>query len=156
VSRETVDNLQDTAPGPDGLRYSAWHNAPQGIKDEQYNEYNKLLNDDNHILVPNHNHALLLPPPEGNNDNNDEYLRVLRNTLSNTDNKTQSGLLSIPATQIAETTIHHDQQIISGRQMGDNFLDIEAKAIQFALTSTIVAGIFAFDISAAFPSLARA
>ena len=39
--------------------------------------------------------------------------------------------------------------------MGDNIIDIEAKALTFALTHTILAGIIAYDITAAFPSLAR-
>jgi len=39
--------------------------------------------------------------------------------------------------------------------MGDNIVDIEAKAFTFALSNATLSGIIAYDISAAFTSLSR-
>ena len=57
-------------------------------------------------------------------------------------------MISISITNAVSDVIHTVQKCIRGRQMGDNILDIEAKAIQFALTNATLATVFAFDISA--------
>ena len=164
----TYDNMvdflarqPDTAPGPDGIRYSGWHNAPQTIKDELYRQYLNTLQHNNRHIDDNFNVALLLFPPKGNDpaDNDDTYSRKPKDTrpisLSNTDNKTTSTLFNHTATQIAQNTVSAEQACLEGRQMGDNIIDIESKALTFAIQHSPLGGIAAFDISAAFPSISR-
>jgi hypothetical protein len=49
-----------------------------------------------------------------------------------------------------------NQKCTPTRQLADNILDIEHKALQFAITEPTLAGIVSFDLRAAFPSLSRA
>ena len=156
-----LDSLEDSAPGPDGVRYSGWKNAPPATRDALYSHYDHTLNNDHYKLDDDHNHALLLFPPKGEHqdDNDNHYNRLPKDTrpisLSNTDNKHTSGLLAIPANDIANTCVSNDQKCVKKRQLGDNIIDIEAKALHFALLHTTLAGIISFDLSAAFPSLSR-
>ena len=158
---ELLDRLHDTAPGPDGIRYSGYKNAPQPVQDTLYQQYYDILHLDHDTTPTAFNHSLLLFPPKGKHPDDDghNYLRHPKDTrpisLSNTDNKYTSCLLDIPASKVSRDHVSPQQACLKGRQMGDNILDIEAKALTFALTNATLAGIIAYDISAAFPSLSR-
>ena len=155
-----LHHTTDTGPGPDGIRYSAWRNAPPSTRDALYNSYNAILHN-THQPPAQYNHALLLLPPKGNHsdDTDTTYIRSPDKTrpisLSNTDNKSTSALICIPLDKAAQRTVSPQQRCVKGRQLADNIIDIEAKALQFAITHEILAGICAFDLRAAFPSISR-
>eukprot|EP00973_Karenia_brevis_P083097 11521719-Karenia_brevis.AAC.1 len=77
-------------------------------------------------------------------------------SLSNTCIKIVASLLAIPLNYVATHCIHRAQRGgIQGRQLIDNILDIEAKALEYAMTRLKGCGAVFLDIRQAFPSLGR-
>ena len=127
---------KDTGCGPDGLPYSFWSLAPIPFAKGIFDVYDELKSGGPPTLE--FNSAKVVFPPKGKivSDFGGMLTREPGKTrpisLSNTDNKTISSALAHPLNQLAAKTVASFQTGgPSGRFMGDNIINLEAKALQY-------------------------
>ena len=150
----------DSAPGPDGVSYKFWQFAPIGATRALYDVYLDLMSEGGGDCKFNDSFMTFIPKGKEDGDDRHNICREPKNTrpltLSNTDNKYCAQAAASPLNHVAAQTISSEQRGgVKGRQMVDNPLDIECKALQFAIQNCKEAGIVAFDVRAAFPSISR-
>ena len=156
-----LDKVVDSGVGPDNVCYSFWSLAPQPICDLPFKNYLYLKNGGQPYVGMNYS-KLVVIPKEDPDDHADETQNIRVDltrplSLSNVDSKLVASVAIHPVTVAASTQLHENQRGgLSGRQLVDDILDIEAKAIQFAMQIAMLAALFCFDIKTAFPALARA
>lgn len=156
-----VHNTRDTAPGPDGLPYSAWTNAGVSVlrvlyeaylwllSGSVYREWHAELNDSIMVFLDK------LAKTEDKAPRGPKDTRAL--SLSNTDCKNLSLGLAYPLKVGATLAIYEGSRgFIKGRDPLLNIWAIEAAATRMMLApgEGIPIGLF-WDIKAAFPSLSR-
>ena len=158
---EALCARKDTGAGPDGIPYSFWSLAPMEFARAIYDNYVSLKQGGS--PAPDFNDSKVVFPAKGKeaSDFTCCFTRPPQKTrplsLSNTDNKSTSTLVSFPLNEVASKTVHVLQTGgIKGRIMVDNIINLEAKAIQFMITHALLSGIFALGQAAAFPSISRA
>ena len=162
VSWEQFDQMSssrlDTGSSPDGIPYSFWNNCPPEWKRQIYNVYLHLLGGGAPDV--DFNVSRIAFPPKGKEiDDTRQLIRTPNKTrpitLSNTDSKHISSCICAPLDKVAQSIGNHQKGGISGRQMGEHILNLEAKLIQFVRTNCLLGGIIAMDQEAAFPSISR-
>lgn len=157
---ERVMGRSDTGPGPDGVLYSLWRAAPPQMVEVLFGAYFSLLSG----VSPHDefNHALVSFLPKGTDDADDlcACARDPKDTRplsqSNTDAKMVAGGILHPLHKLLAPRFSLQQRGgVSGLAMTDNILDVECKALQFAIANNSLGGIVCFDIRTAFPAIAR-
>ena len=157
--RNKADRCNNSSPGPDGVKYKHWAMAPPVVADTPYAGYRHIMKGGTftNSVALSFLSFLVKDSVElanGIKASRPKDLRPL--TLSNSCFKFITYLVSVPVNDIAGRTVSNYQRGgLEGRQLVDNLLDIEAKAIQFLITTYMGAGIVLLDIKQAFPSLAR-
>ena len=157
---ERCGKRRDSGPGPDDVPYSSWRAAPPCFREAIYGAYLKMLagawpdEEFNNSLLP------FIEKGTQIGDTADTVVREPGQTrplsMSNTDNKMIADLVARPLRFHVTSKLHGAQRGgLAGEQMVDNLLDIEMKAIEFALKRQALAGVVAFDMKTAFPALAR-
>jgi endonuclease/exonuclease/phosphatase family metal-dependent hydrolase len=154
-----LHRAHDSAPGPDGLPYSAWNNAPQHIHDELYNMYTDMM--DGSVLPSGFNRCFLACIPKG--DAPGDHIGIARTpestrpiAMSNSVAKLLAMAVNRVLAPVAQTTILDRQRgFVKGRSITDNIMETESLAIRFVKFYAAKSGIVLFDFAAAFPSLAH-
>jgi endonuclease/exonuclease/phosphatase family metal-dependent hydrolase len=149
----------DSAPGPDGIPYSAWVQADPRFIDCVHRAYDELL--DGAMLPDDFNDAHMVFLPKGEYDGDvhgiartPEATRPL--TLSNAVAKVLASAMNASLSQMAARTVSPRQRgFVRGRNLLDNVVETEAAAIHFAQYYGDTSGIALLDLVAAFPSLAH-
>ena len=144
-----LNKVVDSGVGPDNVCYSFWSLAPPPICDVPFENYKYLKNGGQPYEGMNYS-KLVVIPKEDPDDPADEtqnirvdHVRPL--SLSNVDSKLVASVAIHPVTVAASKQLHENQRGgLSGRQLVDDILDIEAKAIQFAMQNAILAALFCF------------
>ena len=156
---EMVDQVKDSGVGPDGVAYSAWQALGSLGKHVLYRLYLHFF----HRIEPDPDLQLgrFAFLPKGDDDTDaGGALRTPACTrplqLANTDVKFASKALNVPLARAAGKVCHSQQRgFIAGRNLVDNILDVEAKAISHILRNHSTSGILLLDQKAAFPSLSH-
>lgn len=156
-----VAATHDTAPGPDGLPYSAWKHAGSAPLRVLYDVYLHLL--DTGELPTGFNHSILTFIPKGpspGDDNDDDLSRSPKQTrplsLGSTDNKILAMAIAAPLQVAAQASVCKAQRgFIRGRAMLDCVYEIEAHAVVSSLLGGTRPAIITHDFSSAFPSIAH-
>ena len=152
----TLRNTNDTSPGPDGLPYCAWRNAPAAAVRILYEGYRTWIRDG---LLPNDfNFSFLAVLPKGSESDDSagisrapDATRPL--SLGNTDAKIFALMIKVKLDKmIGDWASLSQRGFIQGRLMLENILDTETWCVQQSVT-TRTAALLLFDFSAAFPSL---
>jgi hypothetical protein len=152
-------SMPDSAPGPDGVPYSAWARADDHIAQHLFQYYCEVL--EGKPLPDNFNHGNVVFIPKGDYEGDDIQIRRAPGdtrpiSLSNTDNKLLAAILNHKLTALASATVTQQQRgFVRGRSLVDNVLEIEALAVHIHKYYNEKAGIALFDFSAAFPSLSH-
>jgi endonuclease/exonuclease/phosphatase family metal-dependent hydrolase len=154
-----LHRTHDSSPGPDGLPYSAWNNAPQHIHDELYLMYTDMM--DGSVLPAGFNRCFLACIPKG--DAPGDHIGIARTpestrpiAMSNSVAKLLAMAVNRVLAPIAQHTIIDRQRgFVRGRSITDNILETESLAIRFVKFYAAKSGIVLFDFAAAFPSLAH-
>jgi exonuclease III len=154
-----AERCSDSAPGPDGIPYSAWVRADPRFIDCVHKAYDELL--DGADLPEDFNNANMVFLPKGELDGDafgiarlPESTRPL--SLSNAVAKIMASALNASLSQMAARTVTSRQRgFVKGRNLLDNILETEAAAIHFAKFYPDTSGIVLLDLLAAFPSLAH-
>ena len=159
--RSKLEVVKDSGAGPDNLTYSYWSLAPEPICDLPFGVYQELKRGGSPYFGMNFSKLVVIPKEEPENPAEETQSIRVDNvrplSLSNVDSKLVASVAIKPVTDAASSQLHCDQRGgLSGRQLDDDILDIEAKAIQFALQKACLAALFCFDIKTAFPALSRA
>jgi hypothetical protein len=156
---QILQRARDSAPGPDGLPYSAWSNAPTHILDELYTMYTDLLSG---VELPaDFNRCFLACIPKG--DAVGDHIGIARKpdstrpiAMSNAVAKLLAMAINRSIAPVAQRTILDRQRgFVRGRSITDNIMETESLAIRFAKFYEAKSGIVLFDFAAAFPSLAH-
>jgi endonuclease/exonuclease/phosphatase family metal-dependent hydrolase len=156
---QILQRARDSAPGPDGLPYSAWANAPTHILDELYTMYTDLLSG---VELPlDFNRCFLACIPKG--DAVGDHIGIARTpdstrpiAMSNAVAKLLAMAINRSLAPVAQTTIIDRQRgFVRGRSITDNVMETECMAIRFVKYYAAQSGIVLFDFAAAFPSLAH-
>ncbi len=156
---ELVARPRDGAPGPDGLPYSAWRLAGEGIYGVLYEAYEAFLG--GAPLPAGFNDCLLVFIPKGDEvGDRGVVARTPASTrpisLSNTASKFIALAVNRPLAQVALATVHPRQRgFVGGRSLTDNVVEIEGYGQSYAIADAEDPGILMFDLMAAFPSLAH-
>ena len=151
---------RDTGVGPDMVPDSAWRSSPSCFYETLYAAYLGLLGRD--LPDDKFNLAFMnfIEKGDGDDDTPSSVIRtpgaVRPISLSNTDNKSMSNAIARPWNQHVVPLLHKAQKGgIRGEQMIDHVLDVEFRALQYALSGNVLSGIAAFDMKTAFPALCR-
>jgi hypothetical protein len=154
-----LHHLPDSAPGPDGIPYSAWGRADDKILQLLFEFYCDILN--GKVLPKGFNTGNIVFIPKGELEADDAQIRRSPEAtrpicLSNTDNKLLAALLNDKLSTLAAATVHSQQRgFVRGRSLVDNIMEIEAMAIHVHKYYREASGIALFDFTAAFPSLSH-
>jgi endonuclease/exonuclease/phosphatase family metal-dependent hydrolase len=154
-----LNRARDSAPGPDGLPYSAWANSPAHIHDELFTMYAGLL--DGEDLPAMFNHCYLACIPKG--DAPGDHVGISRTpeatrpiAMSNALAKLLAMAVNRSLAPVAQQTVLDRQRgFMRGRSITDNILETESMAIRFVKFYAGNSGIILFDFAAAFPSIAH-
>jgi endonuclease/exonuclease/phosphatase family metal-dependent hydrolase len=154
-----AERCTDSAPGPDGIPYSAWVQADPRFIDCVHRAYDELL--DGAMLPDDFNDAHMVFLPKGEYDGDvhgiartPEATRPL--TLSNAVAKVLASAMNASLSQMAARTVSPRQRgFVRGRNLLDNVVETEAAAIHYAQYYGDTSGIALLDLVAAFPSLAH-
>jgi endonuclease/exonuclease/phosphatase family metal-dependent hydrolase len=152
-------HFRDSAPGPDGLPYSAWARAHPDITAIVRKAFHDFIGGGELPDTFNASNMVFLPKGELEAD----YVQVQRPpeatrpiTLSNTIAKLFAKILNGKLSQLACVTVHGNQRgFVQGRRMQDNIIEAESLAIHLCKYFASQSGIVMFDFASAFPSLAH-
>jgi endonuclease/exonuclease/phosphatase family metal-dependent hydrolase len=154
-----AERCSDSAPGPDGIPYSAWVRADPRFIDFVHRAYDELL--DGATLPDDFNAAHMVFLPKGEFDGDAHGIARLPEstrplTLSNAVAKVIAAALNASLSQLAARTVSARQRgFVRGRNLLDNVIETEAAATHFAQYYGDSSGIALLDLAAAFPSLAH-
>jgi endonuclease/exonuclease/phosphatase family metal-dependent hydrolase len=161
ISDEDIDNAifhyHDSAPGPDGLPYSAWARAHPAIIAALRQAFRDFLNGG--VLPMDFNKGNMVFIPKGELE--DDYIQVQRTpdatrpiTLSNTVAKLFAKIINGKLADLACCTVHGNQRgFVRGRRMQDNIIETESLAIHLCKYFAAQSGTILFDFASAFPSI---
>jgi hypothetical protein len=161
ITDDDIDNaifhFHDSAPGPDGLPYSAWARAHPSIIAVLRQAFHDFIRGGD--LPPDFNKSNMVFIPKGELEA--DYVQVQRApeatrpiTLSNTVAKLFTKVLNGKLSELASSTVHGNQRgFVRGRRMQDNIIEAESLAIHLCRHFASVSGIVLFDFASAFPSL---
>jgi endonuclease/exonuclease/phosphatase family metal-dependent hydrolase len=156
---EIAERCSDSAPGPDGIPYSAWVRADPRFIDCVHRAYDELL--DGARLPDDFNDAHMVFLPKGEQDGDEHGIARLPEStrplsLSNAVAKVVASAMNASLSQMAARTVSSRQRgFVRGRHLLDNVLETEASAVHFARFFGDSSGIVLLDLAAAFPSLAH-
>ena len=145
------------APGPDGLGYPFWQDAPEPFIRMLYNLYLALLSGT--ALPHDFNHAYIFFLLKSRTETIGQDVHRTPNDLrpiacSNAAQKILSRAILIPLSIFVSPFIFASSRGgIRGRQMLDNFVELESFALELAATSLSSSAIILTDFSQAFASL---
>jgi hypothetical protein len=154
-----LEHCHDSAPGPDGIPYSAWSKAHPDIKALFRAAYRDL--ELGALPPPGFNHSTMVFIPKGELEQDviqvqraPEAMRPI--TLSNTDAKLVAAILNNKLSQLASITVIGQQRgFVRGRGMVDNIIETEALALHLCRHFAEESGMVLFDFVSAFPSLSH-
>jgi endonuclease/exonuclease/phosphatase family metal-dependent hydrolase len=155
---------KDSAPGPDGLPYSAWLFAGE---EAAITLYKIIVHMHNGFTMPLAFYQSLgvFPPKGENEDDENEVNRQPENTrplnLKNTDNKTITGAVMDGYRRAMKSSTHKSQRgFVPDRHLIENVIDLDSASRIFAFQNSShpklskLPAILAFwDFAAAFPSV---
>ena len=156
---EVAERCSDSAPGPDGIPYSAWVRSDPRFIDCVHRAYDEIL--DGACLPDDFNDAHMVFLPKGEQDGDQHGIARLPEStrplsLSNAVAKVIASALNASLSQLAARSVSARQRgFVRGRHLLDNVLETEASAVHFAKYFGDTSGIILLDIAAAFPSLAH-
>ena len=147
----------DAAPGPDGISYAAWRNAPKEIINILFQAYKSWIRGND---VPEDSDlAYLALIPKGDHSNDHQVVaRTPGETrplsLSNSDGKIFANALKTSMEEaVAEWALRAQSGFIKGRKMLRNAMEVETRAMEFAADMRSRSAMIFLDFGAAFPSL---
>jgi hypothetical protein len=154
-----LHRARDSAPGPDGLPYSAWSGASRHVQDDLYTMYTDIMNGSE--LPPGFNRCFLACIPKG--DAPGDHIGVARTPDSTRPIAMSNAVAKLMAMAInralapaaSQTILDRQRGFVRGRSITDNILETESMAIRFVKYYAAKSGIVLFDFAAAFPSLAH-
>eukprot|EP00959_Pyramimonas_sp_CCMP1952_P050051 1046253-Pyramimonas_sp.AAC.1 len=126
-----VKKSKDSAPGLDGVPYSAWRAGGPEISSSLYRLYEHLL--DFGSLGPGFNHGVSAFLPKGKEEAGTRGQTRMADctrplTLSNTDNKLIASAICRPLTRLAVSVCSGVQKgFIPGRQGLDRVIDLDSQ-----------------------------
>ena len=156
---ELMAKPRDSAPGPDGIPFSAWRAAGIELYDVMFDAFDAFINGE--TLPPTFNTCNLAFIPKGEDPNDDILVaRAPSSTrpisLSNTDNKYFALAINRPLAEVAKIIVHPRQRgFVQGKSLIDNVLEVEGFAQSYTIAEAENPAIFLFDVMAAFPSLSH-
>ena len=152
-----VGKLGVSAPGPDGIPFSAWRHAGDIARDLLYELYRHIM--DGGPVSREFNHSLLVFLAKGEEELDGVVVSraagdVRPLNLSNTDAKTIAKAMNCPLSAACSTMVDPSQRgFVRHRQLLDNIILAEGKALGFAIEGEDSASLVTFDFRAAFPSV---
>ena len=154
-----LDACMDSAPGPDGIPYSAWARAPRPIRVALYAAFDAFLHGQS--LPDDFNHAFLALLAKGEHPEDQVFVaRAPEETrplsLSNTDAKLFAMAIKTAASKRVESWASGTQRgFLTGRQMLDNALEVETTGMVASMNVDNRPAMLFFDFGAASPSVAH-
>jgi hypothetical protein len=161
ITDDDIDNaifhFNDSAPGPDGLPYSAWARAHPSIITALRQAFHNFISGGD--LPPDFNKSNMVFIPKGELEA--DYVQVQRPpeatrpiTLSNTVAKLFAKILNGKLAELACSTVLGNQRgFVRGRRLQDNIIEAESLAIHLCKHFAAESGMILFDFASAFPSL---
>jgi hypothetical protein len=154
---DALFHFHDSAPGPDGLPYSALARAHPDVIHHLRKGFFDFIHGGSLHNAFNNSNMVFIPKGELEAD----YAQVQRTpeatrpiTLSNTIAKLYAKVLNNKLAALAKITVLPNQRgFVRGRRMQDNIIEAEALALHITKHFNIEAGMVLFDFSAAFPSV---
>lgn len=154
-----AERCTHSAPGPDGVPYAFWAQAPQEVLEILENASERMsrgirppaqLLDSLTIFIPKGEYAADLE-------------RVIRRinelrpiTLMQTSAKLIAGVVNLELSDIAKRTIVDEQRgFVEGRTIGDNVIEMEGALYEYSQLCDSMAAIVLLDFAQAFPSLSH-
>ena len=167
-----LDGLHDSAPGPDGLPYSAWKFVPNSIRGLLYGAYLEWLAGAPLSEAANNAFLALVPKGTHNEDGPAGIFRAAGETrplsLSNSDVDIFASAIRIACESAISDWAHFSQRgFLSSRVMLENVVDVETRGFELTCDPDIEIGDSAvrppsmspatllFDYGVAFPSLSQ-
>ncbi len=150
---------RDSAPGPDGIPYSAWRTAGPAFYDIMFSAFSSFIS--GACLPEGFNACNLAFIPKGDDPHDDRLVARTPATtrpisLSNTDNKFFALAINRPLAEAARVTVHPRQRgFVQGRSLVDNVLEVEGYGQSYTIAEGDNPAILLFDLMAAFPSLSH-
>jgi endonuclease/exonuclease/phosphatase family metal-dependent hydrolase len=154
-----LHNFRDSAPGPDGIPYSAWGRAHSDIHDMFKAAFCDFIQGHRLPVGFNASNIVFLPKGEMEGD----YVQVRRRpeatrpiSLSNSDAKLFARILNFKLSQLACITVAGEQRgFVKGRNLVSNIIETESHAMHISKHYRDESGIILFDFVSAFPSLSH-
>jgi hypothetical protein len=156
---KVIASTADTAPGPDGVPYAAWRNAPKEVLQILFDVYKLWIQGGE--VPDDFNYSYLALIPKGSHDDDPRLLaRAPGETrplsLSNSDCKILANALQIAIEDaIGRWAIRAQRGFIKGRKMLQNIMEAETRAMKLANSLEHRAALIFLDFGAAFPSLSH-
>ena len=158
--RNIIMASRDSAPGPDGIPYSAWKIAPLHVLEALHLCYSSWID---YGALPHgfgHSYLWLLPKGDDPNDNDGIMLRSPEQTRPLSGANTDSRLFATCLRHSIEDAVcewaHPFQKgFLRGRNILENVLDIEKSALLASCAPNNTSATILLDFRAAFPSLSR-
>ena len=156
-----------SAPGPDGIPYSAWQRLGEtavdilhaaGLALETCDFHAKLMDmePDHTVLQHSFNLGILACIPKGSGDDPPDASATRPLSIVNTDNRILASSRRIRWEPILEEWVSGDQRgFLRGRSMISNVVEMELEAMRLSLSQP-AAALLLFDFRAAFPSMSQA
>lgn len=156
---KVIRSTGDTAPGPDGVPYAAWREAPKALLQTLYKAYVAWIQGGD--VPDDFNFAYLTMIPKGEHEEDRKliarepgYMRPL--SLSNSDCKLLANALKTSMENAVNGWASSVQRgFIRGRKMLQNIMDVETRAMEHAASLDHRAASIFVDFWAAFPSLSH-
>ena len=156
--QEIIESTVDSGLGPDGIPYSAWAKAGDGVQQILYKLYCDLCNYGEIGEDFNTSLMVFLPKGEHADDREGSVSRKGGDTrplnLSNTDAKIIALAFNKPLSSEAKRTVNSQQRgFVPDRYMNDNILELEAYGLLASLFGKPRPCFALWDFRAAFPSV---
>ena len=150
---------RDSAPGPDGIPYSAWRTPGPAFYDITFSAFNSFISAAS--LPDGSNACNLALIPTGADPHDDRLVARTPATtrpisLTNTGNKFFALAINQHLAEAARVTVHPRQRgFVQGRSLVDNVLEVEGYGQSYTIAEGDNPAILLFDLMAAFPSLSH-
>ena len=154
-----LPRLRDSAPGPDGVPYSAWSATSSTTIHYLWQAYKALLAGDTPPVEFLASLMVFLPTGAEDSDNEEiersaDATRPLN--LSNTDAKIITKLIERPLGQVAQAMVVRSQfGFVKHRRLQDAIITLESHALSYSMTAPATAGVLLLDQKTAFPSISH-
>jgi hypothetical protein len=152
--------MSDSAPGPDGIPYSAWAKSSKSVRSWLHEAYTRWI--EGAVLPEGFNHSFMVFLAKGEEDG--DAVGISRTpactrplTLSNTRAKIFAAALNRRLADIVAVTVHPQQRgFCKGRSIADDIIEIDSHAVWCTQNFSDKSGTTLLDLLAAFPSVAHA